>query len=398
MSDVAIPYWLPATAIRFRGTRTTVAAALPDRVPDGGTDEPAITAAASVVLRADLEHGPFEILVDDSVANETEQGFDVTTDGHPTSASATGAGSDGIPLGETVAVVQRSVEPADGAPPPMSLDEAYVHDFPREARRRDSYREALERLLDRTATVAAEAASESVDAQWSRTRLESLRFATTVARDELNRLDAHHLAWRSRQTVSTVEDLEFVLALHQLPTEDDLLQNAGAGTPWRRVFETLHLMVTCEPAHAPGELGEGYSLEHAFARRRDAAAWHRRPRRVRLTLWQRVGRTAVRLTTTDVDVVDRACRHEQLVVTAGRPLGHHMRVAPPRVEEPPVAVVREEEPRRAEPVQETLVPVYPDDVAEPDLAEPERTAARMLRLELDRREAALRDAWLRPRV
>jgi hypothetical protein len=397
MTDVAIPYWLPASAIRFRGTRTTVTAALPDRVPDAGGSEPACTAEATVVVRADLEHGPFEILVDDGAAAETEQSLDVAADGHPTSSSGTSAGVDGIRLGETVAVAQRTPEPADGTPPPMSLDEAYAHDFPREAERRDRYRAALERLLDRTATVAAEAAAETVDAKSSRTRLESLRFATTVARDELTRLDAHHLAWRARQTVTTVEQLELVLALHQLPSEDDLVHDRSAGTPWGRVYEFLHLMVTCEPAE--GERDEGQSLEHAFARRRDGAAWYRRPRRVRLTLWQRVGRTAVRLRTTEVDVVDRTCRHEQLGVASGRPLGHHMRATVARAEEP-LPVVREEEPRpvrpEPQPVQETLVPAYPDEGAE--VAEPERTAARMLRLELDRREAALRDTWLRPRV
>lgn len=394
MTDIAIPYWLPASAIRFRGTRTTVTAALPDRVPDTGSNEPACTAEATVVVRADLEHGPFELLVDDTLSNDTDQGFEVTAEGHPTSSSGTSAGADGIRLGETVAVTLRTPEPSDGTPPPMSLDEAYAHDFPREAERRDRYREALDLLLDRTAAVAVEAASETVDAKSSRIRMESLRFATTAARDELNRLDAHHLAWRSRQTVTTVEQLELVLALHQLPSEDDLLHDRGAGTPWGRIYESLHLMVTCEPAGA--EPGLGHSLEHAFARRRDGAAWYRRPRRVRLTLWQRVGRTAVRLRTTEVDVVDRNCRHEQLAVAAGRPLGHHMRLA--RTEEP-VAVLREEEPRRPEPVQETLVPAYPEEIVlEPEVAEPERTAARMLRLELDRREAALRDTWLRPRA
>jgi hypothetical protein len=327
MGDVPITYWLPTTAVKFTGAVTHNSPAHDDRELDPAVSEVSRTADVTVVTRADLAQDAFTLLVDRG-SGDAETAFELTDDGRLASASATLTGVGSKVLGAAVAALGTAAAVTklfagdlataslkfDGtAPTTMTLDEAYAHDFPEEAKLREAYRKTLATLLERGLTLLP--AADGHDG------IAGLRLATATARDELNRLDAPYLAWRERQTVSTSTALEFVLDIAQLPAESDLAHDSG--TAWGTVYDALGVMVTIEPDGDLPDTFSGGSADWAAAHRRDDGAWFRRPRRVRMTLWRDVDGTPAKVRTTTADVVDAQCRHESIALPGPHWWGKH---------------------------------------------------------------------------
>ena len=188
--------------------------------------------------------------------------------------------------------------------PEQKIAAAYAKAFPDIAARRTRYATLVSDAVDRTATLAEGMLADDAAPTTASAAIRQQRELLTILRAELDPLDKHFASWRAGTITTHVTQHQRCFSLDVLRgagvrvTCDEVVFARDADESVRFAWDTLGVAVTMEPAGTPRPIP---------VETRPNAVIVRLPRRIRLSVYERVDGVPVLRQEKPYLVVDAAC-------------------------------------------------------------------------------------------
>jgi hypothetical protein len=312
----SLEYWLSTSAVEFSGTKNVSTPA------HGGAAKTTYVSSASLILRADHVQGPVTLQIAEGDLAETKFALNFSDDGRLTSSDVTAAGAGAQILGSVASIAGELVSVSSAVAKLAALAEVPGTAGPADEPRPYPQQDLLQKLVDRQNALTALLLTIGPTTQPDdHAKLAAIETALTLASQQLARLTQEKAAWTSAsKTVTQIFD--YILDVSKLPNTEDANAGWDAAThpAIHRVWRDLGIMVTLDATIQAdqAQVGQNQGFDAPYQNGADTGIWFRQPRRVTLSVWsadEEYGPVPVR--SSDVDVVDKHCRHLSLPLKLG---------------------------------------------------------------------------------
>lgn len=316
MGEINLPYWLHTSAVTFAGT-----CAMTKKPGSVAVSER--TGTAELITRADLVQQAVTVTLDQDAWEKSQFTLSFTDDGRLAGADIEQAGQAGTILASlaSVAGVAARVAPMLAMVARPDSEQAAQAGPPTPA-------ELLRQLGAREQELALQLATEPLTSL----PLQQLDVALRLVAAEQDRL-AQLIAAAEPPATTTTATYSYTVDVAHLPTAEEFLADPdGLPAPLAHVWADLRMMATLPVPDSRGfdriEAGENGDAPFQPATGGDDPTrriWYRRPRRTRITIWTQgdddTEPRAVKVT--DVEILDKHCRHFSLPVDEPHLFGHN---------------------------------------------------------------------------